>query len=113
VLEEKVLSAGSQPGQVGEEVGPGGWLFAVWLELGLVQGRHNEWAVRRLLERAVERPGTRGSISLWRVAIEHEILLGEHGRAKGLLYRAIKACPWSKGPSAQRFTSSLACRAHS
>lgn len=44
---------------------------------------------------------TRSSISLWRIAIEHEILLGQPARAKGLLYRAIKACPWSKGSSVQ------------
>jgi hypothetical protein len=47
-VEEKVLG--------GEGEGPGGWLFAIWLELFMVKGRHNEWAVRRLLERALDRP---------------------------------------------------------
>lgn len=55
VLEDKVLAPGGKVGDEGE-VGPGGWLFAVWLELGMVKGRHNEWAVRRLLERALDRP---------------------------------------------------------
>ena len=36
--------------------GPNGFLFAVWAELRAVKGRHNEWAVRSLFERAFDRP---------------------------------------------------------
>jgi hypothetical protein len=42
---------------------------------------------------------TRSSILLWQIAIQHEILLGDLKRAKSLFYRAIQACPWSKGSS--------------
>jgi len=57
-LEEKVLGGGvGEDGKrSGKGEGAGGWLFAIWLELFMVKGRHNEWAVRRLLERALDRP---------------------------------------------------------
>lgn len=50
VLDDVVLSptAGAK--------GPNGFLFAIWAELRAVKGRHNEWAVRSLFERAFDRP---------------------------------------------------------
>jgi hypothetical protein len=50
VLDDVVL--GSATGAKG----PNGFLFAIWAELRAVKGRHNEWAVRNLFERAFDRP---------------------------------------------------------
>lgn len=52
VLEDKVLSRREDEGE-----SVGGWLFAVWLELWMIKGRHNEFAVRTLFERAFDKPG--------------------------------------------------------
>lgn len=48
VLEHQVLS---------REEDVSGWVFAIWLELRMVKGHHNEHAVRSLFERAFDRPG--------------------------------------------------------
>lgn len=40
---------------------------------------------------------TRSSASLWALYIDFEIRNGELGRAKSLIYRAVRECPWCKG----------------
>lgn len=40
---------------------------------------------------------SRTSVTLWKVAIELEVSLGQMGKAKALLYRAVGECPWAKG----------------
>ncbi|CED84838.1 Uncharacterized conserved protein [Phaffia rhodozyma] len=108
MLETTVLSGRVEDG--GGDVN--GWLFAIWLELSMTKGRHNEHAVRRLFERAFDKPGINSSVTLWRLAINHEILLGQGSRGKALFFRAINACPWSKelyilpfGPLRSHFTT--------
>ncbi|SPO40780.1 uncharacterized protein PSFLO_06262 [Pseudozyma flocculosa] len=84
------------------------WLFALYVELNLYSDRFNESAARRLMERALDSPAAQASTTLWSICLEFETrLLGskagdrrglkeQQARAKGLLYRAIKACPGSK-----------------
>ncbi|KAI8088685.1 NRDE-2, necessary for RNA interference-domain-containing protein [Halteromyces radiatus] len=52
--------------------------------------------IRTIFEEAVEHPRTRASILLWKLYIEHELRLGNMDKAKTLLYRSVRACPWSK-----------------
>lgn len=42
---------------------------------------------------------TRPSASLWTLFIDFEIRNGELARAKALVYRAVRECPWCKGTS--------------
>ncbi|KAK4703296.1 nuclear exosome regulator NRDE2, partial [Phenoliferia sp. Uapishka_3] len=74
-----------------------GWLFAIFAELHLDVRSHNEWGVRNLFDRAVAHPKTRSSPALWTLYIDFECRNGELGRAKALLYRGIRKCPWVKG----------------
>lgn len=71
------------------------WLSAIRSELH----RHHPYdinLVRSLFESAVDNAGTRASILVWKLYIEHEIRCKNMDRAKSLYYRAIRACPWSK-----------------
>ncbi|KAI9303040.1 NRDE-2, necessary for RNA interference-domain-containing protein [Cunninghamella echinulata] len=52
--------------------------------------------VRTIFEEAVTHPSTRSSILLWKLYIQHEIRLENNEKAKSLLYRAVRECPWSK-----------------
>ncbi|KAI8393343.1 NRDE-2, necessary for RNA interference-domain-containing protein [Radiomyces spectabilis] len=52
--------------------------------------------VRSLFERAVEHASTRPSIILWKLYIEHEVRKGDLEKARSLLYRSVRECPWSK-----------------
>jgi hypothetical protein len=40
---------------------------------------------------------SRGSIVLWRIYIEFELRYGKPQRAKEMILRAVRDCPWSKG----------------
>ncbi|KAI8621969.1 NRDE-2, necessary for RNA interference-domain-containing protein [Chytriomyces sp. MP71] len=74
------------------------WAFAVWTELHHHIGEvYNQNTVQSLLSRAIECPVGKQAPSLWQLAIVFEILTGNLQRAKQLLFRAIRECPWSKG----------------
>lgn len=51
---------------------------------------------------------TRASILVWKLYIEHEIRCKNMDRAKSLYYRAIRACPWSKGEFDRKLRHSFA-----
>lgn len=97
-----------------------GWLFAVYAELHLDARRPNVWAIRNLFDRALDNPRcasqywrnapchhadtrlnqsnrTKSAASLWTLYIDFEVRNGEYRRAKSLIYRAIRECPWCKG----------------
>lgn len=40
---------------------------------------------------------TKSAASLWTLYIDFEVKNGEYKRAKSLIYRAIRECPWCKG----------------
>ncbi|BGP21464.1 hypothetical protein JCM10295v2_000339 [Rhodotorula toruloides] len=88
VMEEKVLKENEATSE--------GWLFAIFAELHLDAGRPNIWAVRNLFGRALDNPKTKSSPSLWTLYIDFEVRNGELRRAKSLIYRAIRECPWCK-----------------
>jgi hypothetical protein len=50
-LDEVVLKRDEGKGGGG---GVASWVWAIWSELWMIKGRHNEWVVRRLCERALE-----------------------------------------------------------
>ena len=83
-------------------IGPGGrdatvagWVFSIWSELRM--GGMHVHIVRKLFEDAVECPTTRASIVLWKLYVEFELREKNPIRAKLVLFRALRACPWSKG----------------
>ena len=83
-------------------VGPGdtdstvaGYGFAIWAESRMTGD--NVHAVRKLFEEAVDYPCTRASVALWKRYVEFEIREREPTRAKLVLFRAMRCCPWSKG----------------
>ncbi|GAA5861515.1 hypothetical protein JCM3774_000276 [Rhodotorula dairenensis] len=88
VVEEHVLKDDRATSQ--------GWLFAIYAELHLDARRPNLWAIRNLFDRALDNPKTRSAPSLWTLYIDFEVRNGEYGRAKSLIYRAIRECPWCK-----------------
>ncbi|BGO94695.1 hypothetical protein NBRC10512_004875 [Rhodotorula toruloides] len=88
VMEEKVLKENAATSE--------GWLFAIFAELHLDARRPNIWAVRNLFDRALDNPKTKSSPSLWTLYIDFEVRNGELQRAKSLIYRAIRECPWCK-----------------
>ncbi|GAA5907948.1 nuclear exosome regulator NRDE2 [Sporobolomyces salmoneus] len=71
-----------------------GYLFAIFAELHLDARSQNLWAVRNLFDRAVENPKTKSSPSIWTLYIDYEVRNGELQRAKSLIYRALRECPW-------------------
>jgi len=89
--------------------------FAVWAEVTIERGRISEFAVRSILENAsrikevcspVRYPilppaanFSRGSIVLWMIYIEFELRYEKPQRARELVLRAMRECPWSKGTS--------------
>lgn len=79
-----------------------GWLFSIWAEMRAAE-HYNVHAVRSLFERGVECDRTRSSVQLWMAFVEFELQQNDSVRAKDVLYRAIRYCPWSKG---LRFTVS-------
>uniref|UniRef100_A0A0K3C9N5 BY PROTMAP: gi/647394756/emb/CDR35990.1/ RHTO0S01e11694g1_1 [Rhodosporidium toruloides] n=1 Tax=Rhodotorula toruloides TaxID=5286 RepID=A0A0K3C9N5_RHOTO len=88
VMEEKVLKENEATSE--------SWLFAIVAELHLDARRPNIWAVRNLFDRALDNPNTKSSPSLWTLYIDFEVRNGELHRAKSLIYRAIRECPWCK-----------------
>ncbi|KAJ3233272.1 hypothetical protein HDU81_002366 [Chytriomyces hyalinus] len=73
------------------------WAFSIWTELHHHSSQtYNQNTVRSLLTRAIECPVGRYSPQLWHVAIVFEIWTGNLPRAKQLLFRAIRECPWNK-----------------
>ncbi|KAI8835046.1 NRDE-2, necessary for RNA interference-domain-containing protein [Chytriomyces cf. hyalinus JEL632] len=73
------------------------WAFSIWTELHHHSSQtYNQNSVRSLLTRAIECPVGRYSPQLWHVAIVFEIWTGNLPRAKQLLFRAIRECPWNK-----------------
>ena len=51
---------------------------------------------------------TKSSPSIWTLYIDFEVRNGELERAKALIYRALRECPWCKGESAERLTRARA-----
>ncbi|BGP44730.1 hypothetical protein JCM10450v2_000544 [Rhodotorula kratochvilovae] len=88
MLEETVLKESEATSE--------GWLFAIFAELHRDARLANVWAVRNLFDRALDNPKTRCSASLWALYIDFEVRNGELGRAKSLVYQAIRECPWCK-----------------
>ncbi|GAA5980700.1 hypothetical protein JCM10908_001742 [Rhodotorula pacifica] len=88
VLEEQVLKDDRATSE--------GWLFSIYSELHLDARRPNIWAIRNLFDRALDNPRTRSAPSLWTLYIDFEVRNGEYRRAKSLIYRAIRECPWCK-----------------
>ncbi|KAJ3063192.1 hypothetical protein HDU98_000969, partial [Podochytrium sp. JEL0797] len=73
------------------------WTIAIYSELHHHTGQtYNPHAVRSLLSRALECRVSKHSPSLWYLSILFEILTGNAGKAKQVLFRAIRECPWSK-----------------
>ncbi|KAI5858627.1 NRDE-2, necessary for RNA interference-domain-containing protein [Tricharina praecox] len=95
VIRDRVLKDGNET--------VAGWLFAVWAEMRMAQ-HYNVHAVRHLFERAVECNRTRHSVQLWMMFVEFEIRHKEYRRAKDILSRGIKHCPWSKELVMMAFT---------
>ncbi|GAA5887659.1 hypothetical protein JCM5296_004450 [Sporobolomyces johnsonii] len=85
----------------------GGWLFAIFAELHLDARSQNVWAVRNLFDRAIDNPRTRSSASLWVLYIDFEVRNGELQRAKSLIYRALRECPWCKELYLRPFSPAL------
>ncbi|GAA5972334.1 hypothetical protein JCM11641_002413 [Rhodosporidiobolus odoratus] len=73
-----------------------GWLFAIFAELHINSRAINVWAVRNLFDRALDNPKTRSSPSIFALYIDFEVRNGELQRAKSLIYRAVRECPWCK-----------------
>ncbi|KAG0637046.1 NRDE-2, necessary for RNA interference-domain-containing protein [Tuber brumale] len=75
-----------------------GYGFAIWTEMRMIGagGRYNPHAVRALFEQAVETDRTKYNFSLWMIYVEFEIQERELKRAKEVLFRGIRNCPWSK-----------------
>ncbi|RPB06131.1 DUF1740-domain-containing protein [Choiromyces venosus 120613-1] len=75
-----------------------GYSFAIWTEMRMIGagGRYNPHAVRALFEQAVETNRTKYNFSLWMIYMEFEIREKEMKRAKEVLFRGIRNCPWSK-----------------
>ncbi|KAF7728244.1 hypothetical protein EC973_006525 [Apophysomyces ossiformis] len=71
------------------------WISALYSELHRSHP-YDINQVRSLFERAVESPGTRSSIVLWKLYIEHEVRQGNTAQALSLFYRSVRECPWSK-----------------
>ncbi|GAA5865509.1 hypothetical protein JCM8547_001271 [Rhodosporidiobolus lusitaniae] len=84
-----------------------GWLFAIFAGLHLNVRGINVYAVRNLFDRALENPKTRSSASLWTLYIDFEVRNGELQRAKSLIYRALRECPWCKELYLRPFSPSL------
>ncbi|KAF8468860.1 NRDE-2, necessary for RNA interference-domain-containing protein [Kalaharituber pfeilii] len=78
------------------------WMFDTWTELRM-NGEHT-YAVRKILEDAVECQSTRSSIKIWKLYVEFELREKNHSRAKLILYRAMKCCPWAKELAMLAFT---------
>ncbi|ORY43444.1 DUF1740-domain-containing protein [Rhizoclosmatium globosum] len=73
------------------------WIFAIFSELHHHTGHtYNQNSVRSLFSRAHECPSARHCPSIWYLSIIFEILTGNLMKAKQLLFRAIRECPWSK-----------------
>ncbi|PWW79846.1 DUF1740-domain-containing protein [Tuber magnatum] len=75
-----------------------GYGFAIWTEMRMISagGRYNPHTVRALLEQAVEANRTKYNFTLWVIYVEFEIREKELTRAKEVLFRGIRNCPWSK-----------------
>ncbi|GAA6004312.1 hypothetical protein JCM10207_000663 [Rhodosporidiobolus poonsookiae] len=84
-----------------------GWLFAIFAELHINSRAINVFAVRNLFDRALDNPKTRSSPSLWTLYIDFEVRTGELHRAKSLIYRALRECPWCKELYLRPFSPAL------
>ncbi|BGP12676.1 hypothetical protein JCM10213v2_008178 [Rhodosporidiobolus nylandii] len=84
-----------------------GWLFAIYAELHLNVRAVNIHAVRNLFDRALDNPRTRSSPSLFALYIDFEVSNGELARAKSLIYRAMRECPWCKELYLRPFSPAL------
>lgn len=72
-----------------------GYIFTIWTELRM--SGNSTHAIRHLFEQAVGCQLTRASAELWKLYIEFEIRKQNPARAKLVLFRALRCCPWSKG----------------
>ncbi|GAA5834455.1 hypothetical protein JCM9279_004321 [Rhodotorula babjevae] len=99
LIEEKILKQSEATSE--------GWLFAIFAELHRDARSTNVWAVRNLFDRALDNPRSRSSASLWALYIDFEVRNGEVGRAKSLIYRAVRECPWCKEFYLRPFSPSL------
>ncbi|KAI8825246.1 NRDE-2, necessary for RNA interference-domain-containing protein [Fimicolochytrium jonesii] len=71
------------------------WTFAIWAELHQRQTA-NANIVRSLFERALDSPSARHSVSLWYLYLHFEAKQGNTAKAKTLVFRAVRECPWCK-----------------
>lgn len=71
------------------------WLSAVYSELHKYTPYHVD-SVRDYFERSTQDTRTRSSILLWKCYIQFELMQDNTQRARGLFYRSIRECPWSK-----------------
>jgi nuclear exosome regulator NRDE2 len=72
------------------------WIFNVWAEISLERGHVSEFGIRSIFEKALESDANR-SVVLWLLYIDFEVRFGKALRAKELVFRAIRQCPWAKG----------------
>ncbi|GAA5891027.1 hypothetical protein JCM6882_006393, partial [Rhodosporidiobolus microsporus] len=84
-----------------------GWLFAIFAELHVNARAINVFAVRNLFDRALDNPKTRSSPSFWTLYVDFEVKNGELHRAKSLIYRALRECPWCKELYLRPFSPAL------
>ncbi|CAO3697494.1 unnamed protein product [Rhizopus microsporus] len=71
------------------------WLSAIYNELHRYKP-YQANLVRDLFERSIQDINTKSSIILWKCYIKFELLQRNIERAKGLFYRSLRECPWSK-----------------
>ncbi|KAI8069872.1 NRDE-2, necessary for RNA interference-domain-containing protein [Gongronella butleri] len=71
-------------------------LRIVNIQVHLHRQPYDHHHVRTLFESAVADSRTRSSLLLWKLYIQNELRQGERKKAKELLYRAVRRCPWSK-----------------
>ncbi|ODH45339.1 hypothetical protein ACO22_00063 [Paracoccidioides brasiliensis] len=72
-------------------------LFSIYAELHRgVSAGSTVHSARAALESAVTSPSGQSSASTWKLYLLFELALSQWGRAREVLYRAIRACPWAK-----------------
>ncbi|EGE85644.1 hypothetical protein BDDG_08589 [Blastomyces dermatitidis ATCC 18188] len=72
-------------------------LFSIYTELHRgVSAGSTVHSARAAFESAVTTPSGQFSASTWKLYLLFELALSEWGRARAVLYRGIRSCPWAK-----------------
>ncbi|PGH31298.1 hypothetical protein GX50_05943 [[Emmonsia] crescens] len=72
-------------------------LFSIYTELHRgVSAGSTVHSARAAFESAVTSLSGQSSASTWKLYVLFELALSQWGRARGVFYRAIRACPWAK-----------------